>query len=97
MKKIEWTRHAKNELEHTYDFWIEHNSSAVYSEKILIETLKAVDLIAANPEIGREDKGLRLRRFILLDYFALVYRINKDAIKIVSFFDNRRNPQSRKV
>lgn len=97
MKKIEWTYRAKNKLEQTYNFWLEHNLSVTYSEKVLDETLKAVNLIAKNPEIGREDKNLRLRRFLLLEYFSQVYRVEKDKIRIVSFFDNRRRPQSKEL
>ncbi|MDQ1160969.1 plasmid stabilization system protein ParE [Chryseobacterium sp. SORGH_AS 447] len=54
-------------------------------------------LIAENPDMGSvsEIKGIR---FILIDKnFSLYYRFNKDAVEILAFLDNRRNPENLDV
>lgn len=93
MKKIEWTINAKNEFNHTYNFWIEHNKSNLYSEKLLNETLKKVNLIAKNPKIGEENKRNETRRVLVLEIFSVIYKEEKSKIKVLSFFDNRRKPK----
>jgi len=93
MKKIEWTFRARKEFDNTYLFWIEHNKSDIYSEKLLDETLRKINLIAQNSKIGEENKKRKLRRVLVLEKFSIVYKEDKNGIRIVSFFDNRRKPE----
>jgi plasmid stabilization system protein ParE len=51
MRKIEWTNRAKKEFDNTFNFWINHNKSDSYSEKLLDETLRKIS-IAENPFVG---------------------------------------------
>ncbi len=92
--KIIWSQRAKNELKDTCNFWINKNKSNAYSDKLLNETLRKIDLIIENPKIGFESKKSRLRRVLILENFSLTYKHSKNHIQIVSFFDNRRNPNS---
>lgn len=93
MKKMEWTFRARKEFDDTYLFWIEHNQSDIYSEKLLDETLRKINLIAQNAKVGEENKKKKLRRVLIIENFSVVYREDKNAIKIISFFDNRRKPE----
>lgn len=43
MTTIEWTKKALREFDLIYKFWIEHNKSSRYSEKILDETLRKIN------------------------------------------------------
>lgn len=92
--KIIWTQRAKSEFDDTCNFWINKNKSNTYSEKLLDETLRKINIILENPKIGTESKKNKLRRVLVLENFSLTYRLSKDSIHIVSFFDNRRNPNS---
>ncbi|WP_312822371.1 type II toxin-antitoxin system RelE/ParE family toxin [Epilithonimonas sp.] len=92
--KIIWTQRAKNELDDTCNFWINKNKSNTYSEKLLDETLRKINIILENPKIGVESKKRKLRRVLVLENFSLTYKFSKDRIHIISFFDNRRNPNS---
>lgn len=91
MIKIIWSQRAKDEFDSTYHFWINHNKSDIYSDKLLDETLRKIKLIIENPKIGAENKRKKLRRVLVLENFSLTYKITKDSIQIVAFFDNRRN------
>lgn len=88
--KIIWTQRAKSELDDTCNFWINKNKS----NKLLDETLRKINIILENPKIGVESKKRKLRRVLVLENFSLTYKFSKDSIHIVSFFDNRRNPNS---
>ncbi|PZU88738.1 MAG: hypothetical protein DI529_05130 [Chryseobacterium sp.] len=90
--KVTWTLRAKKELDDTCNFWINKNKSNFYSDKLLNETLRKINLIIENPTIGLESKKSKLRRVLVLEKFSLIYKLSKNNIQIVSFFDNRRNP-----
>ncbi len=92
MRKVEWTHRANKEFDHTFKYWINHNKSDVYSQKLLDETLRKVNLIVKNSKIGAQNKTNKLRRVLVFDNFSLTYRLTKNELQIVSFFDNRRNP-----
>lgn len=92
--RVTWSQRAKNELDDTCNFWINKNKSNTYSDKLLDETLRKINLIIENPKIGIESKKSNLRRVLVLENFSLTYRASKSHIQIVSFFDNRRNPNS---
>ena len=89
--KITWSQRAKNELDETCYFWINKNKAQTYSNKILDETFRKIAIIKENPKIGMESRSKNLRRVLVLDNFSLTYRLSKNNIHIVSFFDNRRN------
>jgi len=92
--KIIWSLRASKELDQTFNYWINKNKSNSYSNKIIDETLRKINLIIENPKIGIESKKSRLRRVLILDNFSLSYKLSKNKIHIVSFFDNRRDPNA---
>lgn len=91
MIKIEWTKRAIREFDIIYNFWIDNNKSHRYSEKILDETLRKLNVLRDNPEAAEEYTVLGLRRIVILDNFSITYKLSKNKIQIISFFDNRRN------
>ena len=90
MKKLIWAHKAQKEFNEVYDFWVQHNKSDLYSEKLLDETLRIIKLIAESPEMGLETKRNKLRRVIINRTFSMTYKVEKENIKIASFFDGRR-------
>ena len=47
--KTKWTINAKLALFNTLDYWTERNDSETYSNKIIVETEKALKEIQENP------------------------------------------------
>lgn len=96
MIKIIWSIRAKKEFDKVYQYWSDHNKSNIYSEKILDETLRMINLLRDQNKIGIKSNTKELRRVLILENFSLSYRLTKKEIKIFSFFDNRQNPKKNK-
>ena len=96
MIKIIWSIRAKKEFDKVYQYWSDHNKSNIYSEKILDETLRMINLLRDQNKIGIKSNTKELRRVLILENFSLSYRVTKKEIKIFSFFDNRQNPKKNK-
>jgi len=99
MFQIRWENQASEELVEILEFWNKHNQSEAYS-KILYEEIKRIEeLLETNPQIGEETNYKDIRRAIILYNYSLFYIISKrkKAIYIISFWDNRRNPDDLKL
>ncbi|KEY18865.1 type II toxin-antitoxin system RelE/ParE family toxin [Kaistella antarctica] len=98
MLSIKWTEHAKRENADILKFWIKHNQSNVYSKKISKETTKKLSLLKKNILMGEElEEFDTVRRILILENFSLFYTIEGNIIKILSFWDNRRNPENLEI
>lgn len=96
MIKIIWSIRARKQFDKVYQYWTNHNESNIYSEKILDETLRMINLLRDQNKIGLKSSTKELRRVLILENFSLSYRLTKKEIKIFSFFDNRQNPKKNK-
>ena len=98
-KQIIWAPKAELEYLSTLDFWIEHNKSSTYSQKIITEVEAAekriIQFSFSNPVVYQTSQK-EIRRVIILYNFSLFYEIFPDRIEIVFFFDNRDNPEKLK-
>ncbi|MDP2452904.1 MULTISPECIES: type II toxin-antitoxin system RelE/ParE family toxin [unclassified Kaistella] len=97
MKKVSWSIKASKELNEVYDYWTLNNNSNIYSEKILDETFRMINLVRSQSYIGEESKIKRISRVLILENFSLFYRSMNDEIKVLSFFDNRLDPGNLKI
>ncbi|QOW11078.1 type II toxin-antitoxin system RelE/ParE family toxin [Kaistella flava (ex Peng et al. 2021)] len=97
MKKVSWSVKASKELNEVYDYWALNNNSNVYSEKILDEIFRMINLVRSQSYIGEESKIKKIRRVLILENFSLFYKLMDDEIKVLSFFDNRRDPGNLKI
>ena len=94
--KVNWTDHALDELESVYDY-MELNWSEREIKKLTIEIEKTISLISLNPRMFPELKP-NVRKAIVLRLNSIFFRIIKpNSVEIVSFFQNRKNPKSRKI
>ncbi|MBV7441850.1 type II toxin-antitoxin system RelE/ParE family toxin [Weeksellaceae bacterium TAE3-ERU29] len=94
MFEIVWSDEAKEQYFKTLEFWIEHNKSNTYSIKIIDKVKEIEDKLKSSPYIGTTftiDKT-EVRRVLIFRNFSLFYIIEDTCIKVVSFWDNRRNP-----
>lgn len=96
MIKVIWSKKSLLELDEILEYWLKHNKSKSYSNKILSEADKAVGLIRAYPNIGVKTNHKNVKMKLILDRFYLVYRNNQDIIEILKFWDCRQNPKANK-
>lgn len=95
-KEIIWSKLAETELLNVLDFYIQNNGSAAYSVKLLHEIEGLINLISQNEFIGRLTAN-KFTRVIPIKHYAVFYEIDKNSIVIVSFWDNRQNPERNKI
>lgn len=89
-KKIIWSAHASDQLKTVLDFYTLKNGNINYSLKILNEIEDLLKVLSANDSIGRLTSN-KMTRVIPMKVYLIFYEINKNQIKIVSFWDNRQN------
>lgn len=91
-KRITWTYRAHQDRKEILLYWKQHNQSSAYSRKLNSLIKKAIDLIAAHPNIGRRTDIENVRIKLVRDYLVF-YEIAADQIYILSIWDRRRNPE----
>lgn len=97
MFQIKWTRKALHEQADILTYWIERNKSKTYSRKISVD-LKAKELLLKqNPLIGKVTDFEEVRVVLILKNFSLFYRVKSVNVEILSFWDNRRDPETIEI
>lgn len=98
MYVIKWTDKAQEEYLKTLSFWITHNKSKTFSQKIMSEVIKAEKYLSATPfSNSLLDTARKIYKAPILKHFSLIYTIDNKTVIIVSFWDNRRNPDDLKI
>lgn len=99
MRNVEWTPEAEFQFYDILEYWIKNNGSDTYSKKIYLEVDKMEKILKISPFIGQEHeqntKYSKIRKLVILSHFSILYRVT-DIIQIVSFWDNRKDPQELK-
>lgn len=93
-KEIIWSKNALNELQDILDFYNERNGNTNYCSKLLEEIESLLELLSINEMLGRKttDKNSRV---LVKKVYLIFYEIKKDKLEILSFWDNRQNPDYR--
>ena len=94
MTKVIWSIRAIEELEQVLDYWLSRNKSNNYSNRIILATDDAIQLIKLHPSIGIETNHRKVKMRLVLNRFYLVYRNDEDMIEILKFWDCRQSPES---
>lgn len=94
--RVLWTDHALTELEETITYL-----QLSFTDAEIARLAKAIELtignIARNPTMYPESvEANGIRRAVVLRFNTLYYRLKESdkPIEILSFFSNRRNPES---
>lgn len=91
---VEWTEQAKIELKEILLYWKKHNKSNLYSVKLNAEVQRVVKDLVRFPYLWTEVEGYEnIRRALVFFNYSIFYIIEKNTITILSFWDNRRNPE----
>ena len=93
-RTVIWSEQASSELKSTLIFYNLRNGNAKYSLRLLEQIKQITDVLSENEFIGRlsEDKRTRV---IVMNVYLIFYEIVDSEIYILSFWDNRQNPQKR--
>lgn len=94
--KIRWSEEASASLNELYDYL-----EAEWTEKVLIAFSKNLEeklkLISERPSLYKASKRLEGSRECIVSKHNTIFFIEKkDYVYIVSFWDNRRNPENLK-
>lgn len=95
MYKVIWAAKAKNNLQHTLEYWLGRNKSNSYPKKIVTDIIAKEKLLLTNPFFGEETNYKGIRRVLVLRNFSLFYTIeeNSKEIRMITFRDNRKKPK----
>jgi plasmid stabilization system protein ParE len=90
-KEIVWAETAVRDRLRIYQFWLSHNQSPIYSDKLEKLFNESAKLIAEFPEIGinTDYKNIRVK---IVGNHKLFYKPWMDKIEIIRVWDTRQNP-----
>ena|SRR5690606_10980825 len=90
-RQIVWTKTAAAQRRHILEYWIEHNQSKTYSEKLIELFRERTHQLIEHPKLGKK-VDFPETRVISLGHFSIFYKVTKDKIIITSLWDNRQDP-----
>ena len=86
-----WTQTAINQRNLVFKYWNSRNKSNSYSVKLNFEIKRRIALLKSNPEMGRKTDFNNVK-VVVMGHYSILYKIENSNILIVSFWDNRQNP-----
>lgn len=97
--RLRWMKRAAKHLDNIYNFLAKQNENAAI--KIYNELLDSADILLTFPMAGIEEETLKnnpknYRSLVVCKHYKLIYRIEKNIIKIVAVWDCRQNPEKLK-
>jgi plasmid stabilization system protein ParE len=93
--EIKWTDRASKTFHQTVAF-IEANWSEGAAKKFVIKVNAFLILLKNQPEMGKiEVADKEIRGFVISRHTIVLYRIKKNKIILLKFFDSRQNPSKR--
>lgn len=95
-KEIVWTEAAVVDRFKIYLFWLAHNKSETYSDKLERLFNESAKLIAQFPEIGTttDYEGVRVK---VVRNYKLFYMDSHDKIEIIRVWDTQQNPEGIEI
>lgn len=63
----------------------------------MAEVEKKEKLIAENPNIGSPSEIDDVKYVLIDKNFSMYYRVNKEVIEILAFWDNKRDPENLNI
>lgn len=90
-----WTRRSKTRFQEISEF-ITVKFGDQSSEKFRNKVFNFIELLERFPELGMmEVPEKNIRGFQVSKQTRIFYRINKDHISLLTFFDSRQNPNKK--
>ena len=95
--RVVWTKTAQSDREQIFEFWNEQNGTRDYSQKLNEQIRKRIELTKLYPEAGLATNLQSVRFHIIDKHYKLFYKIGRDNIVILRFWDTRQDPDSLKI
>ena len=94
--KVFWLKRATLQYLATTDY-LEENVSLSSSDNLTDRITEKIETLKKYPTMGRPSQKRENVRFVLIpQHYRLYYRVKKDRLEILSFFDTRQNPKKDK-
>jgi plasmid stabilization system protein ParE len=95
--KIYWSKKADKKFDKILEYLLEE-----WGERVMRLFIKKVfdllDILSESPEIGSvENKEKGIRGFTVIKQINLFYKVGKDKIILLDFFDNRQHPDKKVI
>ena len=89
---VKWTNTAQKQFYFVLDYWIERNKSASFSQRLSGIVWDKIEFISINPLASKATEHPDTR-ISSLGHYSIVYKLNKDEIIVLAFWDNRQDPR----
>lgn len=97
MYRLIWSVRAEKDYYETLIFWTKHNKSNSFSKKLIAEVENKLKYILQNPNSGLITDFYKTYKVQILKYYSIYYQISENDVEILSFWDNRRNPENLEI
>ncbi len=95
VSQIEWTKRASKKLDEMIAY-LENEGAPTAAANLVTKLFERIELLQHYPDIGRTAKKAKTIRFIRLDKYRIIYyRFSGKKLTIVTFFDERQDPEKR--
>lgn len=95
-KKIVWTNRANIKFNKIIDY-LELEWGNKVTSSFVSKTFNILDLISEHPDLGTmELTDKNIRGFLITKHNRMFYRVEKNSIIVLNFFDTRNRPKSKK-
>ena len=94
--EIIWTDLALEELAETVEY-LKRKFTEKEVDNLGDEIERILAIISANPHIFPTSSKNQIRKAVILKFNSMYYRITGNNIQILSFFSNRKDPESKKI
>ncbi|MFM7021959.1 MAG: type II toxin-antitoxin system RelE/ParE family toxin [Flavobacteriales bacterium] len=90
--KVFWTPDAERSFGNVIDFiLIKWTGKEV--KKFTSATKKTIQQISKNPEMFVSSRHEKIRKAVITKHNSLYYRVEKNSVHLLIFWDNRKNPE----
>ena len=97
MHQIIWATRAEDDYYEILIYWTKRNKSNSFSNKLIAEVDKKLKVILQNQTSGLATNIQGTHKINFLKHFSIYYQVSEKYIEIVSFWDNRRNPEKLEI
>ncbi|MCF8298935.1 MAG: type II toxin-antitoxin system RelE/ParE family toxin [Saprospiraceae bacterium] len=93
--KIKWTKRAQKSFDNTVEY-LQDEWSINSSKKFVRKVNKFIEILKLQPQIGKSEIIRNdIRSFVISRQITVFYRLKKDTIILLKFFDTRQNPTKK--
>lgn len=89
-RSVVWTETAARQRREVLKYWVKHNGSTKFAEKLIKLTAVRIQVILKLPESFKPTTYPETRESAM-GHFSIYYRLTKDRIIITAFWDNRQD------